>query len=170
MRGLWLFLRQNGIDARLDLPAEARRLDWALWMTKEIRDADRVIVVASPAYRRRGDGDAEADEGRGVQFEARQIRDRFYADQAAGIEQVLPVVLPGSSAEDLPLWLAPASATVYRVTACTLAGAEPLIRVLTRQPREIEPPLGVVPLLPPRETVSTAAGAARVPRRRSGRK
>src|ERR1700722_10956641 len=115
VRRFWLFLRANGIDARLDLPAEARRLDWAQWMTREIREADRVIVVASPAYRRRGEGDAAADEGRGVQFEARQIRDRFYADQAAGIEQVLPVVLPGGSAEDLPLWLAPASATVYRV-------------------------------------------------------
>ena len=58
VRGFWLFLRANGIDARLDLPAAERRLDWAQWMTRQVRDADRILVVASPEYRRRAEGDA----------------------------------------------------------------------------------------------------------------
>ena len=140
VRDFWLFLRANGIDARLDLPAAERRQDWAQWMMREVRDADRILVVASPEYRRRAEGDAGPDEGRGVQLEARLIRDRFYADQDAGLQLVLPVVLPGCSAEDLPLWLAPASATHYLVTGYTVAGADPLLRMLTGQPRRSSRP------------------------------
>src|SRR5690348_17215490 len=160
VRDFWLFLRANGIDARLDLPAAERRQDWAQWMTRQIRDAGRIIVVASPEYRRRADGDARPDEGRGVQWEARQIRDRLYADQDAGLQLVLPVVLPGGSGGDLPLWLAPASTTHYPVTGYTVAGAEALLRVLTGQPLETEPALGMGPYLPPRGT-GPAAGLAR---------
>ena len=69
-----------------------------------------MLVVASPAYRQRAEGDAGPGEGRGVQWEARLIRDLFYADQEAGMRRFVPVVLPGGSAEDIPLWLAPASA------------------------------------------------------------
>ena len=71
VRDFWLFLRAHGIDARLDLPATGQRTDWAQWMTRQVRDAGRVLVVASPEYRRRAEGDAGPDEGRGVQWEAR---------------------------------------------------------------------------------------------------
>src|SRR6516165_182449 len=93
VREFWLFLRAHGIDAHLDLPAAERRVDWAEWMTREIRDADHVLVVASPAYKRRAEGDAEPDEGRGVQWEAGLVRERVFADQRAGLQLVLPVVL-----------------------------------------------------------------------------
>ena len=147
VRAFWLFLRANGIDARVDLTAAERRQDWAEWMTLQVRDADRILVVGSPAYRRRAEGDAGSAEGRGVQWEARLIRDRFYSDQRAGLVDVLPVVLPGCSEADIPAWLAPTSATFYRVGDFTVAGAEALLRVLTAQPRETEPELGPVPRL-----------------------
>ena len=116
VRDLWVFLRAKGMDARLDLPAAEQRLDWAQWMTQEVRDADWVLVIASPEYKRRAEGDAAPDEGRGVQWEARLIREVFYTDQEAGLRRFLPVVLPGCSADDIPLWLAPASASHYLVT------------------------------------------------------
>lgn len=149
VRELWVFLRACGIDARLDLAAAQDRVDWAAWMTREARDADRVLVIASPAYKRRAEGDAGPDEGRGVQFEARLIRDLFYADQDAGIHRFVPVVLPGGSAGDIPLWLAPASASHYRVSEFTVAGADSLLRMLTGQPAVLVPELGPVPVLPP---------------------
>ena len=149
VRELWVFLRACGVDARLDLAAAQDRVDWAAWMTREVRDADRVLVIASPAYKRRAEGDAEPDEGRGVQWEARLIRDLFYADQKKGMARFVPVVLPGGSAEDIPLWLAPASATHYRVSEFTVAGAESLLRALTSQPTVLVPKLGSVPPLPP---------------------
>jgi len=48
VRELWVFLRACGVDARLDLAAARDRVDWAPWMTREVRDADRVL---DPAYR-----------------------------------------------------------------------------------------------------------------------
>jgi SEFIR domain-containing protein len=53
VRDLWVFLRSNGFDARLDLPVAERRVDWPVWMHHEVRDADFVLVIASPAYKRR---------------------------------------------------------------------------------------------------------------------
>ena len=137
-------------------------------MTREVRDADRVLVIASPAYKQRAEGDAGPGEGRGVQWEARLIRDLFYADQQAGLRRFLPVVLPGCSPADIPLWLAPASATYYQVGEFTVAGAEDLLRVLTGQPGVLEPPLGTAPVLPPRAGGSggrrAAGGRGCVPR------
>src|SRR5437016_3040745 len=66
VRQFWLFLRAQGVDARLDLPAAEQRVDWAQWMTQEVRDADRVLVIASPEYKKRAEGDAGPGEGRGV--------------------------------------------------------------------------------------------------------
>ena len=56
VRSLWHFLRSNGIDAKLDRSAAGQRQDWALWTADEIRHADRVLVVASAAYRARAEG------------------------------------------------------------------------------------------------------------------
>ncbi len=157
VRDFWLFLRAQGIDANADLTAAGQRQDWAEWMTRQVRDADRVLVIASPEYKRRAEGDAAADEGRGLQWEARLIRDLFYANQRTRLQRVLPVVLPGCSADDIPLWLAPAAATHYAVRDYTVPGAESLLRLLTGQPLEIAPPLGQVPSLPPRGIERSAA-------------
>src|SRR6201996_4199933 len=156
-RDFWLFLRANGVDARLDL-ALVDRTDFTQWMDREVRDADFVLVVASPAYKRRAEGDAGPDEGPGAQWEARRIRERFIADQDKGLREILPVVLPGGSAENIPGWLAPHAAMRYQVTDFTVAGAEDLLRVLTAQPGVIVPPVGSVPHLPPKVGGPVAGG------------
>ena len=150
VRDLWIFLRTQGINAQLDLPAAERRQEWPAWMLEQVRDARFVLVVASPAYEQRSEGPAAADEGRGVQYEARLIREYFYRDQAAGIERFLPVLLPGVPADCIPDFLLPTSGTHYRVNSMTVAGCEALLRVLTSQPYEVEPALGQVPVLAPR--------------------
>jgi len=58
-------------------------------------------VIGSAAYKRRAEGRTAPDEGRGVQFEARLIRDAVYRDQRA-LDRFVPVVLPGGSAADIP--------------------------------------------------------------------
>jgi tetratricopeptide (TPR) repeat protein len=157
VREFWLFLRAQGIDARLDLSAAEQRLDWPQWMTREIRDAERVLVIASPAYRLRAEGDVRPDEGRGVQWEAKLIRDRIYDDQPAGLDLVLPVILPGCSAADIPRWLGRASTTHYVVSDFTVSAVERLLRQVLGRPWETEPPLGAEPELPPRENKPTWA-------------
>ena len=93
-----------------------------------------------------------------MQWEARLIRDLFYADQPAGLRRFLPVVLPRCSHADIPVWLSPVSAAYYQVGEFTVAGAEGLLRMLTGQPGVLEPPLGPVPMLPPRGTAPPAGG------------
>jgi tetratricopeptide (TPR) repeat protein len=164
VRGLWILLRSLGVDARLDLPAAERRHDWPIWMLRQVRKADFVLVVASPAYRRRAEGDAGVNEGRGVQFEAALLREELYRDREAGMRKFLPVLLPGGSADDIPAFLGPTTATFYRVTELTTAGVERLLRVLTAQPLELEPPLGKVPELPSRPAeLAGRAGVALPP-------
>ena len=90
-----------------------------------------------------------------MQWEARLIREIFYTDQDAGLRRFLPVVLPGGTADDIPLWLAPASASHYLVTDYSVAGLDKLYRLLTRQPWETVPDLGTVTKLPPRGTGRT---------------
>ncbi|MGW4061365.1 toll/interleukin-1 receptor domain-containing protein [Amycolatopsis sp. NPDC004747] len=154
---LWTFLRSCGVDARLDLGEASERRDWALWMAGQIRDADYVLVIASPAYRRSAEGRGDAHEERGVQWEARLIRDAFYADQHA-VNRFVPVVLPGQSVAGVPDFLGPATSTVYPVEDFTVEGAEKLLRLLTNQPEILQPPLGPVPALAPRPAAPVTPG------------
>ena len=153
----WEFLRSCGIEAELDLGETHERRDWALWMAERIREADYVLVLASPAYRRGAEGRGGTHEERGVQWEARLIRDAFYADRHA-VKRFVPVLLPGRSADGVPDFLAPATSTVYPVTDFTVEGAEKLLRMLTNQPEFVRPPLGAVPALVPRPAPSATPG------------
>lgn len=56
VRDFWLFLRANGLDARLDLPAAEEPRDWTLWMGQQLRECQFVLVVGSPGYKRRAEG------------------------------------------------------------------------------------------------------------------
>lgn len=150
VRALWEFLRGCGIDAQLDLEAAGRRQDWAEWMEQELARADFVLVVASPQYKLRAGGHTGPRVGRGVRQESVLLREWLYGDRPTWFPKILPVVLPGGNADDLPAFLQPASATVYRVAALSVPGAEELLRTLTDQPYEVAPTLGPVPVLPPR--------------------
>lgn len=150
VRRLWQFLRAQGVDARLDLPAADQPQDWAVWMLGEVKAAEFVLVVASPAYRRRAEGEEPPDRGRGARWEAGLIRDAYYADPDAARLRFLPVVLPGCHPSDIPAWMGREASTHYPVTDFTVPGAEALLRYLTGQPRIVDVrPLGPVPVLGP---------------------
>ena len=168
VRDFWLFLRASGIDAVLDLPASEQRQDWTQWMTGQIRDAVHILVVASPRYKERAEGNTGPEFGRGVQWEAGLIQERLYRDQPAGLQVVLPVVLPGGSTDDIPLWLRPYSTTHFKVADFTQEGAEKLLRVLTGQPWETVPPLGPQPVFAPRSHETAQAPADKAVIKRPG--
>ncbi|BCJ40510.1 hypothetical protein GCM10010168_81560 [Actinoplanes ianthinogenes] len=149
VRELWHFLRRNGIDARCDMDTSLRR-NWTHWMEQELADVDFVLVIASPAYRSRAENGAVTGSGNGVEYEAGLIREMLYADRARWFSRILPVLLPGRSAGEIPSFLLPTSSTVYTIESFTVPGAEQLLRHLTAQPDEITPALGVVPRLLPR--------------------
>ncbi|MEC3980488.1 SEFIR domain-containing protein [Amycolatopsis sp. H20-H5] len=75
------FLRTEvGVDAHLDQWADDGRRDWSLWAIEQLTEADFVLVIASPDYKRRAEGRAAPAEGRGAQFEAAMIRDNITQD------------------------------------------------------------------------------------------
>ncbi|WP_432122740.1 TIR domain-containing protein [Streptomyces sp. S1] len=150
VRTLWALLRSLGVDARLDLPAAEQPQDWALWMYDEYRAADYVLVVASPAYKRRAEGTEIEGIGRGVAWEARFIRDEVYSDGHGWRRRILKVVLPGGSPADLPAYLGGSAVSHYAIDSIDAKGVERLLRYLTRQPYEVAEPLGPIPHLPPR--------------------
>ncbi|OLB81479.1 MAG: hypothetical protein AUI14_03120 [Actinobacteria bacterium 13_2_20CM_2_71_6] len=155
VRQLWVLLRSCGVDARLDLSYQNERRDWSVWMAAQIDGADHVIVVASPAYKRRAEGGAASDDGRGVQWEAAHLRERLYADRATWLPKLVPVILPGRSVDEIPDFLQPYSASRYPVAELSRAGIEPLLRVLLGRPLDPAPPLGSEPDLPPRPMASS---------------
>lgn len=142
----WMFLRSIGIDAQLDEPDSDRPRDWAIWMGQQIREADHVLLIASPAYKRRAEGRELPAAGRGAQWEAQLIRDAFYADQARGATRFLSVLLPGRTVDDVPDWMGPASRTQYQVHDLSVSGSLDLVRYITGQARRI-PELGTPPVL-----------------------
>lgn len=155
VRDFWIFLRTQGLDARLDLPAADQPQDWSMWMLGEVKAADFVLVVASPAYRRRAEGEEPAGQGRGVRWEAALIREAVYADPEAARLRFLPVVLPGCSRDDIPVWMGRETGTHYLVTEYTPAGAQALLRYLTGRSRVEElPPIATAP------GIGTAPGSA----------
>ena len=57
--------------------------------------------------------------------------------RAAWTAKILPVLLPGHGKEEIPDFLQPNAADRYEVPANTPEAAESLLRVLTRQPRDV---------------------------------
>jgi hypothetical protein len=124
------FLHATGADIRFDELFGYARRDWYLWSIQEILAADFVLVVASAAYRSRAEGALPAGAGDGVAGEAAFLRDRLAYDRETWQRKILPVVLPGGSVDEIPLFLSPYSSTRYEITAFTGAGAAALFGVL----------------------------------------
>lgn len=152
------FLVRHGIDVVLDRWATDRRRDWQAWMTENITESDYVLVIASEGYRRMGDGTGPNHLNLGGQSEGALLRDRLQGDRATWTAKILPVLLPGHGKDEIPDFLQPNAADRYEVPANTPEAAESLLRVLTRQPRDVPPPLGPRVVLPPRPV----SGPARI--------
>jgi hypothetical protein len=156
-------LRHNGVDADLDHWNTGERRDWYTWMIKQVTEADYVISVASPKYRQAADGDAAPGEHRGAQSEAALLRDLLHADRRTWVPKLLPVVLPGSTVEDVPLFLQPHCADRFEVSDLTQAGVKDLVDHVSGQPAHIRPDLGPLPVQPPHTTGPTASARATEP-------
>ncbi|MEV6912934.1 tetratricopeptide repeat protein [Amycolatopsis sp. NPDC051071] len=143
------FLHRSGLAVQLDEWATGRRRDWYAWMTAQVMNCDFILVIASEAYRRAGDGFAETGDHRGVQTEAALLRDLLHGDRDRWLPKMLPVILPGQQLDHIPLFLQPFCADRYQVTAFTAAGCEELLRALTGRPAQVPPPVSALPALPP---------------------
>ncbi|WP_410618202.1 SEFIR domain-containing protein [Amycolatopsis sp. cmx-8-4] len=140
------FLRdESGIDVRLDQWADDGRRDWSLWAIEQLDKADFVLVIASPDYKRRAEGAEVPGQGRGAQFEAAMIRDNITKDLPSATRRFLPVVLPGRSVDEIPVFLNAHSTTRYEISAFTLEGVADLLVAFTGVPRFELPALARLP-------------------------
>jgi SAM-dependent methyltransferase len=151
-------LRSQGIDARIDIPAAKQRQDWPLWMLNEFKAAAFVLIVASPEYKRRAEGRAPQGEGLGVQWESSLIRNEAYANPRSALQRFVPIILPGCTVDDIPLWLGPYSTTHYTISNFSPGGTSELVAFLANNRSRIGSPLRpfseVAPrLVPPSPTV-----------------
>ncbi|GLZ40431.1 toll/interleukin-1 receptor domain-containing protein [Actinokineospora sp. NBRC 105648] len=149
VRALAVLLEGAGIAADLDQWRTAARQDWSSWAIGAMTAADYVVVVASPDYKRAGDGLGPGQVNRGVQSEAAVLRDLLHGDRPTWLPKLLPVLLPGHAVEEIPHFLQPHTADHYPIPALTPDGVERLVRVITAQPTRVRPPRGRIPRLPP---------------------
>lgn len=142
-------LAECGVATRMDRWSLDMRRDWQDWATREITTADYVIIVASPRCRLVGDGRNDPDTNRGLQAEMRLLRELYHSDYPQWSKKMLPVVLPGYSIEDIPLFLQPHTADRFHIDSYTPEGAEALLRLLHRRPPFTRPEVKPPPDLPP---------------------
>jgi hypothetical protein len=149
VKDLYRFLRENGVDARLDTYSLRLGGDVVQWMCNELQLADRVLLVCDERYARRADG-----RHGGVGWETMLVQgDLFSAmyghDEAGSDEQpdagekYIPIVRTPVLEDGRPKYLA-----TKRVLHWPVGGPEgPRRRDLLRELYEVtkEPPLGPRP-------------------------
>jgi hypothetical protein len=64
----------------------------------------------------------------------RLLRELYHSDPGTWTRRILPVVLPGRSVGEIPLFLQPRTADHYMVTSFTPEGAGDLLRTLRGKP------------------------------------
>ena len=143
VRRLHDLLFEAGIAAILDEVHQEQvdELDWPLWTRQQVDQADFVLVIASPAYRRRSDTpqDIPSNVGRGVWWEADYIRGHLYDDKGKSYRRFLPVILPGGSEVFLPPTMFRPDRRVYRVLELTSVGVAELVDVLRERAQVSSP-------------------------------
>jgi hypothetical protein len=143
-------LRDLGIDADVDLfHLDEQAVNWATYGVSAIDGVDFVLVATSLAYKERWEGTNDPHTGAGAAREANALKALFDRDQDAFRRRVKVVLLPGSSPEDVPTELFSAT-TRFPFASLEDEAFEPLLRTLTGQPAFPLPPVGAIPVLPPR--------------------
>lgn len=100
-------LRGAGLDVRLDRYVTSPPEGWPRWMMTQIEEADSVLVVCTPTYRRRFDGKERRGKGLGATFEGMLALQQVY-EAGAENKKFVPVLFPGAAAtQAIPLPLRP---------------------------------------------------------------
>lgn len=154
-------LHGRGIYSRNDFWDVLERQDWGQRGENAIDDTDYTLVIASEGYRRVGNGNVADDENRGGTWEVKYLRERLQQARSVWTRRILPVVLPGHSLDDIPMFLQPYGCTHYEVPTLDVDGIQSLYRALTKQPEYTRPTLGEPMILPPKSGPGSPGWEAR---------
>ncbi|HYE52653.1 MAG TPA: TIR domain-containing protein, partial [Azospirillaceae bacterium] len=141
-------LRHDGFDAQLDQYEVEPEEGWTRWMERWVRDADVVLMVCTPTYRRRIDDREDPGVGLGVRWEGHLILN-YMAGKGGHNSRFVPVLLEGGRVEDIPVAVQSASRFALAGPGGDAAYANLLRRLSGRAPAE-RPPLGTPKVLPSR--------------------
>jgi hypothetical protein len=100
VKELAAFLRNNGIDARIDIWHLSPGMDLAQWMCNEVDIADRVLVICNEEYARRADG-----RHGGVGWETRLLQGYLLQNGASNPRKFIPIIRTPNHHEALPSFL-----------------------------------------------------------------
>jgi tetratricopeptide (TPR) repeat protein len=137
-------LRSDGIDCWIDLYEPAPSDGWPLWMLRQLRKADFVLLLCTATYQRRAQGEDTPGTSLGVRWETAEIYRHIY-EAAMNNEKFIPCVL---DANDRRFIVEPLRNYTHYVVG-TDPGYWALYRRLTGQPATPIPPRGPIRKLGP---------------------
>lgn len=143
-------LRRDGIDAELDQFHQEELLHWPRWCEEQLRPekSDFALCICTAEYKRRIEGRAPVDLGKGVFWEGTLIYNYLYDEK--GNRRCLPVLLD-KNPKNIPSILE--GYTRFELDVFGLENLESpyskLYRLLTRQPTKPMAEVGALQKLPP---------------------
>lgn len=153
-------LRDNGIDADLDLFHHNKTTDWTRFGPARVAEADRIVLgVISEAWRTAWEGGGDPTKGAGAAAEADALRSAFAKNRDTFLARLRLIVLPGQNDDEVPNGLH--GVPRYWITSYDRDGMADLLRDLLDNPRFPPAPLGPRPSLDPEP--SPAPGPASPP-------
>lgn len=102
-------LCSEGVDCNVDFFETSPREGWPAWMLNQLQVPDFCIAVCTPTYHRRVDGKEVPEQGFGVTWEGRWIRQLLYESKRN--DRVIPIVFETSDLKSIPLVLRDQPAT-----------------------------------------------------------
>jgi tetratricopeptide (TPR) repeat protein len=139
-------LRQDGVDATIDQYEVSPPEGWPVWMERQVRESDFVLVVCTETYLKRAERREDPGKGHGVIWESVLTYQQIY-DAGSKNERFIPVLLEGGERSHIPAPLK--SATSYG--CATEDGYWELYARLTDQHGKSKPELGKLKSLPVRD-------------------
>ena len=155
-------LRSEGIDTILDQYNSDPPEGWPLWMDRQIRNANFVLMVCTETYYKRVMGEEQGAIGLGVRWEGNLGHQHLY-DKESMNTRFIPVLFTGSKEEYIPTLVR----GVTHYYPDTPPGYEDLYRRLTNQPKVERPALSKLKPLPPRERLTNFIRPNNIPAARN---
>jgi hypothetical protein len=137
-----LLRAEPDLEVHLDQWVGRRRQNWQRWMITTMMDADFVIVIASPEYRKVSEYRMADSEHHGVQAEYSFLTDQLASAREKWTRKILPVVLPGRAIDDIPIAFEPQNSDRYVVPQLDAAGVKDLLETLMWDETPRDPDVG----------------------------
>ena len=110
------YLRSKGIDSEIDQYEESPPEGWPKWMSKQIQEADYVLVVCSKLFHERANDVTSSTDGLGVKWETNLILQELYTISTNN-KKFIPIIFNDNAKDFIPLPLQPY--TYYQVSNIT---------------------------------------------------